>query len=326
MKRLDSLPTKLLHSRESTSLLPKDGKSLFSQRYLSTRKCVTSKAALLILVWCVTVSLAFHMVDHLHNFYNLPQTFGHVSFLIVSYAISIFLDYFYPLAGFLADVKLSRYKVVFGSVCFILVAILLLLPGGGVFATVFDFAAGRISSQLGALLIILGCVIVLPGVVFLFTGFIGLKANIIQFGLDQLYDYPGDDQVVFLHWQVWSFYVAKTVHSTLANYWIHYHDNISRTSYIFIRAVFILIAAILATTLYVAHRRREWFLLQLSKVNPYRLVCRATKFAWKHKVPIRRSAFTYCEDEVPTRLDLGKRKYGGPFTMELVKMSRLFTG
>ena len=45
--------------------------------------------------------------------------------------------------------------------------------------------------------------------------------------------------------------------------------------------------------------------------NPYKLVYKVNKFAAYHKTPIRRSAFTYCEDELPSRMDLGKEKYGG---------------
>ena len=48
------------------------------------------------------------------------------------------------------------------------------------------------------------------------------------------------------------------------------------------------------------------------------------KFAKAHTNPIRRSAFTYCEDELPSRLDLGKEKYGGPFTAEQVEDVKAF--
>ena len=50
------------------------------------------------------------------------------------------------------------------------------------------------------------------------------------------------------------------------------------------------------------------------------------KFASEHKDPIRRSGFTYCEDELPSRLDLGKEKYGGPFTTEEVENVKAFVG
>ena len=53
--------------------------------------------------------------------------------------------------------------------------------------------------------------------------------------------------------------------------------------------------------------------------NPFKLVYGIIKFAIKNKYPIQRSAFTYCEDEQPSRIDFGKSKYGGPFTIEQVE-------
>ena len=35
--------------------------------------------------------------------------------------------------------------------------------------------------------------------------------------------------------------------------------------------------------------------------------------------PVNRSAFTYWENDIPSRIDLGKNKYGGPFTNEEVE-------
>ena len=43
------------------------------------------------------------------------------------------------------------------------------------------------------------------------------------------------------------------------------------------------------------------------------------QYAIKHKYPRQRSAFTYCEDTLPSRIDFGKSKYGGPFTTEQVE-------
>ena len=48
------------------------------------------------------------------------------------------------------------------------------------------------------------------------------------------------------------------------------------------------------------------------------------KFAAKHKSPLNRSAFTYWEEDIPSRLDLGKSKYGGPFTTEQVEDVKTF--
>ena len=43
------------------------------------------------------------------------------------------------------------------------------------------------------------------------------------------------------------------------------------------------------------------------------------KFAAKHKAPLNRSALTYWEEDVPSRMDLGKLRYGGPYTTEQVE-------
>ena len=76
----------------------------------------------------------------------------------------------------------------------------------------------------------------------------------------------------------------------------------------------------LGITLCLQRYRRHWFLIESGFKNPYRLVYRVIKFASEHKNPIHRSAFTYCEDELPSRLDLGKEKYGGPFQLKRWRM------
>ena len=71
----------------------------------------------------------------------------------------------------------------------------------------------------------------------------------------------------------------------------------------------------------------EWFSNEstMSKSsNPYRLIYRILNFAKEHKCPVQRSAFTYWENEIPSRINLGKSKYGGPFTTEEVEDVRTF--
>ena len=58
--------------------------------------------------------------------------------------------------------------------------------------------------------------------------------------------------------------------------------------------------------------------------NPLKTVLSVLKYAATHKHPVRRSAFTYSEDEIPSRINLGKSKYGGPFTTEQVEDVKTF--
>ena len=50
------------------------------------------------------------------------------------------------------------------------------------------------------------------------------------------------------------------------------------------------------------------------------------RFASRNKKPVYRSAFTYSEDDLPSRLDLRKQRYGGPFTTEQVEDVKVLFG
>ena len=188
----------------------------------------------------------------------------------------------------MADIKFGRYKTVVASLVIVAVSI----------------------ATCGAL-----------GLSF-YIGLVGFSANVIQFGMDQLHDSPGEDRTLFIHWYVWVFYTSSFLIQLAFNFII----VSAPFSIAFMILTFFLVTVVLPITLCFVQRRRRWFLIEPGALNPYRLVCRITKFAYQHKVPLRRSAFTYCEDEIPTGLDLGKEKYGGCFTTEEVEDVKTFYG
>ena len=53
--------------------------------------------------------------------------------------------------------------------------------------------------------------------------------------------------------------------------------------------------------------------------NPIKQIAKVLNYARKHKIPEQRSALTYWEEDYPSSIDLGKEKYGGPFTVEDVE-------
>ena len=58
--------------------------------------------------------------------------------------------------------------------------------------------------------------------------------------------------------------------------------------------------------------------------NPVKLIVKVLNYARKNKYPRSRSALTYWEESAPSRIDLGKDKYGGPFTEEEVEDVKTF--
>ena len=66
------------------------------------------------------------------------------------------------------------------------------------------------------------------------------------------------------------------------------------------------------------------FYSESGRHNPYKVVYKVLNFARKHKYPFQRSAFTYCDDELPSRIDFAKERFGGPFTTEQVQDVKTF--
>ena len=62
--------------------------------------------------------------------------------------------------------------------------------------------------------------------------------------------------------------------------------------------------------------------VQVSAHNIYSIYIKIYK-CYNPSPPPCRSAFTYCEDELPSRIDFGKSKYGGPFTTEQVEDAKV---
>ena len=154
---------------------------------------------------------------------------------------------------------------------------------------------------------------IISGVVLFLCSYIVFSANVIQFGMDQLIDSPSDNSETFIHW-----YVLITCMGLV----------LSRFLTIWIVNIVVIPLAVLGLgiTLIIGHRKKYWFLVEPASRNPYKLVYRVIQFAIKHNNPIQRSAFTYCEDELPSRIDLGKAKYGEPFTTEQVENVKAFLG
>ena len=313
------------HAESSTPLW-----SWCGRKYRLSHRCVTSKSALIMLFWSFIVGLIFGIVYQMVVFRkknNIVNTEFYDVNQIKAYSAIALLYGFYPLVGCLADLKFGRYKTVIRSV-YMLIAVLfitipILVPWLLLKHTHIIEAYTITMKVLSYLESIWVFMIALIVVVF--------NANIIQFGMDQLHDSPRDHQSLFIHWYFWTWNVGYLGSQIVSNIYRH----LSRRGYtimnhlkptLFITIMIALATIILIVSLSIAHRMKRLFLIDSARNNPYKLVYRVTKFARQHKVPVHRSAFTYCEDEVPSGLDLGKAKYGGPFTTEQVEDVKAFYG
>ena len=274
-----------------------------------------SKAAVLIMLWNLVVGftlatvLLVALASPIRNFRNAP--FFHLVYLFLGVygAIGLLQMCCYPLGGLLADLRCGRYRTVlcsmvnlwFGYICISLMSIVYTIP----------------HQPKGGLLIAIGSI----AIIFAVSGFTGFQANAVQFGLDQLQDMCSAELSVFLHWFVWMDCVGTLLAHMLGAAWLCDAKFAEVFSFKYApHAVVLLVTGLALITYY----KRGWFHSEPRTHNPYGTVYRVLKFAAKHNRPLRRSAFAYCDDERPSRIEFAKQRFGGPFTTETVEDVRTF--
>ena len=238
---------------------------------------------------------------------------------------------FYPLVGHMTDVYLTRYRSLKLSFVMLIVSGFALVVYKGI-----DLVATSIWKI--ATFHLRQTVVVLVVIIIVYIIGLGLfQANAIQFGLDQLLEAPTSKLISFIHWYYW----AQNVGNSVLFYSIgsrsvisqaidvatngNIHRTISNTvSSIIDTILFILLPIIITMVLVKFCMTKKHFYIQKAGLNPFKNIYKVLKYSWKHKVPEHRSAFTYWEEDIPHRIDLGKNKYGGPFTNEEVEDTKTF--
>ena len=202
----------------------------------------------------------------------------------------------FPFLGLLADVWIGRYKAILIGIvlCFISWIII------GIGFVVDSYFGSKI---------ILYSVYGLA-YFFQFSGFSGFSANIIQYNIDQLVGASADELTSVIYWHILSeplmafiFYLIQC---------LFYNKYFIMITFI---ASGVSVSLVLVSHSFLKHKLENISLIK----NPIKLIVRVLCYARKHKYPENRSALTYWEEEAPSRLDLGKDKYGGPFTEEEVE-------
>ena len=207
-----------------------------------------------------------------------------------------------PLCGWLADVFFGRYKVIHVSLLAMWASGLLNV----VCVIITTITASQISAYIDYVLLLI-----------MMSGMSGFQANIIQFGIDQLPDASSAELTSFILWLAWTSYIGGIL--------VHIPINCSTAlseKYHFVTALIVVVN--LSICMCLNFLFRHLLIKEPPMQNPFKLVLDVIKYAIKTKYPQQRSAFTYHEDELPSRFDFGKYKYGGPFTTEQVEDVKTF--
>ena len=208
-----------------------------------------------------------------------------------------------PIAGWLADVYIGRYQFIHCS---------LTVTWCGIIATNVYYLIDKHFLKFPcavetSLQVILAIVVRL--------GLAGLVANSMQFQLDQLIDASSTDICSHISWGVWLYFLAYILAVFCQQYLCGIYDL--PLSFLFVSlTITMLVLSDVACN--------HWLVKEPVTQNPLKLIYQVLRYAVKNKHPHLRSAFTYWEDKPYSRIDLGKRKYGGPFTTEQVEDVKTF--
>ena len=144
------------------------------------------------------------------------------------------------------------------------------------------------------------------------------SASSLPLGLDQMPDASASSISSFITWYVFSICTGLWLKNIFRVSQKHCFDKIIRSNFSLLLALFSALCTsvvLLSVSVFLP----KWFIVEPKSPQTLKNIYKVLKFAVKHKAPLNRSSLTYWEEDIPSKIDLGKSKYGGPFTTEEVE-------
>ena len=259
-------------------------------------QCLTSRGILLVILWEGLIYANFVMIRNFAASYFDSRIKHNDISLKIGYCL-IFLSF--PLFGLLADVKTGRYKTIITGVYFVFAS--WILSGLAVIV--------KTSLDLFPVFITLFS----AGYILQAIGYSSVRSNIVQFNIGQSVGSSADELSAIIHWHLLTVpivYITAQIVQCLIKQFIIVSYIVSGVA----------VSSVIVSNLLFKH----WLDTTPHNINPVKLIANVLNYARKNKYPRNRSALTYWEEDYPSRLDLGKEKYGGPFLEEQVEDVKTF--
>ena len=262
-----------------------------------------SKEAFLILIWILLASIASGIP--LFLFFSFLATGYRYLFYLIS--LPFVVGFVFALfSGLLADALLGNYRTVKAGAFLLFFSLTLFCA----LQILLQLVTNKASVLLAILLLIFSCL----GL----AGRVTMLISSLQLGLDQMPDASTDNITSFIAWFVLCIFTGVWLGgaSTILLPCINQLDFL--LSYF---EIWSLLAVLCASVVLCSDflLTPKWLKKEPKSPQSMKGIFKVLKYAMKHKYPIQRSALTYWEEELPSRIDFGKSKYGGPFTTEQVE-------
>ena len=279
----------LLHQRRSNSSL----------KFKYNFQLLKSKGAILILIWDAIINLYwFLIISSMTLVFQFTNYRFYKIFDNSIIAITTIPKLFCPIGGLIADTCIGRYRSIIISIYISFFAWIIF----SVTYITWQYAFKNESDTISIILLVTLCM--------LLVGFGSFKSVSVPYNVDQLMDSSSDEISALIVWHVFYYFAAKIV----LLYTQSSESTVAKVLAFIGTSGFLIITILLSHCIFKSHLNR---LHEVS--NPVRLIASVLMYAKKNKYPTNRSALTYWENDYPSRIDIGKERYGGPFTEEEVE-------
>ena len=262
-----------------------------------------SKGAFLVLIWILLANIAYGKLLNLL-----------VSFIVTKYNHLLYLTWlpYVPrfvsalLSGWLADALLGNYRTVKAGAVILYLSLTL--------CCVLQLTLHSVIDNNSVLLVI-------PLLISSCLGSAGsmfISVTSLQLGLEQMPEASTANITSFIAWFVLLVFTGFWLSEFPATLLLCINQLDFFIGYPEIGSLFpVLLASIILCSDFLL--APKWLKKEPKSPQSLKGIFKVLKYAKEHKYPVQRSALTFWEEEIPSRLDLGKSKYGGPFTIEQVE-------
>ena len=264
----------------------------------SKRVCFkpVSRGIPLLLAWEVLLSVSIAFTINVFVVLLSSEAIKDLQYLL--YYIWSALWVLLPVAGWMGDSYLGRYRAITAGVILTMLSFLILLSATVMLQLQFNW------TPIPAFVML-----ILNMLVTTFS--IGIFAiSMLPFIIDQMIGASADDISAIVQWCFWSNSLGVCI---LYPFLFLPTDQILTA--VSLTMIFLCLSSVLITDC-LCHK---WLDIHYKSSSPFKTIFKVLNYARKTKYPEHRSAFTYIDEEEPSRLDYGKHKFGGPFTEEEVE-------
>ena len=257
-----------------------------------------SKGAFLVLIWILLANIVYRIL------FNLL-----LSLCVTKYSHLLTWLPFVPrfvsalLSGWLADALLGNYRTVKAGAVILYLSLIL--------CCVLQLTLHSVIDNNSVLLVIP----LLTSSCLGFAGSMFISVTSLQLGLDQMPEASTANITSFIAWFVLLVFTGFWLSDASITFLLCVDIFTGYPEILSLLAV-LLASIILCSDFLLAPK---WLKKEPKSQQSLKGIFKVLRYAKEHKYPVQRSALTFWEEELPSRLDLGKSKYGGPFTIEQVE-------